>query len=150
MNVGLLAWRQLGDLVSASTAMGLHREADSDRPVTFVSELRRRLFVIVFSIDKSSSLLTGRPPALAYRYCQFKLPLDLSDEAVMDSKEFVKAIEKLDENGWNTDGQIYHGTMARASGCLAIVLNEILELALGNEEFSNAQLRYIVSPPSRL
>jgi len=49
--------------VSASTALGLHREIEN-RPITFVSEMKRRIFTVVFNIDKGSSLLTGRPPAL--------------------------------------------------------------------------------------
>ena len=136
-------WRQLGDLVSASTALGLHREVDADRPLSLVSEMRRRIFVVIFSIDKGSSLLTGRPPALAYRYCRFKLPLDIRDEVGMTQEEFRNEVEKLDENGWNTEGRINSATMSRVSGSLSIVLNEILELALGDEQCSNAHLRFV-------
>ena len=125
-------WRQLGDLVSASTALGLHRQVE-DRPVSFFSELRRRVFTVVFNIDKGSSLLTGRPPALSYRYTRFQFPLDLSEDVVMKGrKEIQDAIARLDPNGWNVDGNIHPSTTTRAHGFFSIVLNEILELSLGD------------------
>jgi hypothetical protein len=126
-------WRQLGDLVSASTALGLHREVDTDEKTSFGTELRKRVFAIVFNIDKGSSLLTGRPPALSYRYCRFTLPLDISEEIMMESGErFRRAVENLDEEGWNTEGEIYPNTLTRAHAKLSIILNEILELSLGD------------------
>jgi hypothetical protein len=139
-------WRQLGDLVSASTALGLHREVDVAGTVSFISELRRRIFTIVFNIDKGSSLLTGRPPALSYRFCRFKLPLDISEEVMMGScEEFRRAVENLDEDGWNRAGKIYPNTVTRAHGKLAIVLNEILELSLGDfGEGTNEQIKLVM------
>lgn len=144
-----MVWRQLGDLVSASTAMGLHREVDADAagPISFVSELRRRIFAVVFNFDKGSSVLTGRPPALSYRYCRFRLPLDVSDEVIMrGGDELTRAVEKLDRDGWNTDGKIYPNTTIRARCTLAIILNEILEISLG--EFGddrNEKIKYLMN-----
>jgi hypothetical protein len=70
---------------------------------------------------------------LSYRYCRFEPPLDLNDDIVIrGGEELQKAIERLDENGWNRDGIIYHSTYSRARGFLAIVLNEVLELSLGD------------------
>jgi hypothetical protein len=114
--LGLLVWRQLGDLVSASTALGLHRQLDDGQPVTFISQTKKRLFTVIFNIDKSSSLLCGRPPALSYRYTKFKLPLDVSQEAVMRGGiELQRAIQALDANGWNTEGKLYTATTTRVS-----------------------------------
>jgi hypothetical protein len=141
---GLLVWRQLGDLVSASTALGLHREAEN-RPITFASEMKRRIFTVVFNIDKGSSLLTGRPPALSYRYTRFKFPLDLSEEVLMKGgEELQNAIARLDANGWNTEEKIHPSTLSRAHGMLAIVLNEILEASLGDPaECTNARIKSV-------
>jgi hypothetical protein len=143
LSIGLLVWRQLGDLVSASTALGLHREVDVVGPPTFVSELRKRIFAIVFHIDKGSSLLTGRPPALSYRYCRFKLPLDISEQALMQGGDaFTRAVENLDADGWNREGKLLPNTTIRVHCQLAIVLNEILELSLGDMgEGANEQIR---------
>jgi hypothetical protein len=125
--------------------MGLHREVDLTGPVSFVSEMRRRIFTVVFNIDKGSSLLTGRPPALSSRYCRFKLPLDISEEVAMGSGEiFKRAVENLDVKGWNTEGKLHPATTTRAHGLLAIVLNEILELSLGDfGEGTNEQIKCV-------
>lgn len=44
----------------------------------------------------------------------------------------AEAIARLDPNGWNRDGQLYQATKLRARGMLSIVLDEILELSLGD------------------
>ena len=131
--------------MSASTALGLHREVEN-RPTTFVSEMKRRIFTVVFNIDKGSSLLTGRPPALSYRYTRFKFPLDLSEEVVVKGgEELQNAVAQLDANGWNTEEGIYPSTLCRAHGMLAIVLNEILEYALGDPaECTNVRIKSVL------
>jgi hypothetical protein len=43
-----------------------------------------------------------------------------------------QAIDALDENGWNTEGEIYSSTATRAHGTLSPLLNEVLELSLGD------------------
>jgi hypothetical protein len=130
---GLVVWRQLGDLVNASTALGLHRQADTGRTTSFIAETKKRLITVIMNIDKGSSLLTGRPPTLNYRYTRFSWPFDLSEEVLMEGGEALQqAIDALDENGWNTEGEIYSSTATRAHGTLSPLLNEVLELSLGD------------------
>ncbi|KAI9645623.1 hypothetical protein NHQ30_006365 [Ciborinia camelliae] len=130
-DTSLIVWRQIGDLVSMSTALGLHRQPDNDGPITFLSESKRRLFTIIFNIDKGSSHLTGRPPALSYRYTRFRLPLDIEDEALTQGPEAIKlAANELDANGWNQAGRFTNATYTRAQGYLAIIIDEILEVSL--------------------
>jgi hypothetical protein len=62
--------------------LGLHRQPKITT-VTFASELKRRVFTVVFNIDKGSSLLTGRPPALSNHYARWEIPLDLSQNVLM-------------------------------------------------------------------
>ncbi|KAK0102137.1 hypothetical protein ONS95_001065 [Cadophora gregata] len=139
-DASLIVWRQLGDLVSSSTALGLHRQIDTGRPPSYLSETKKRLFTVVFCFDKGSALLTGRPPALSYRYTRFELPLDLSEEVLVQGGEVLQeAVANLDENGWNKDGQIYNTTATRAHGMLAQVLNEVLELSLGDKDICTAE-----------
>ncbi|KAH8804786.1 hypothetical protein F5884DRAFT_822734 [Xylogone sp. PMI_703] len=139
-DTSLIAWRQLGDLVSAATALGLHRDAEIDRPISVASEYRRRIFGVVFRIDKSTSLLTGRPPALSYQYTRFNPPTALSDEAVMQGGlELENAIAGLDANGWNTDGIPHPSTRNRISVSMAIILDQILEFSLGNPVHSSQE-----------
>lgn len=130
---GLIVWRQLGDLVSASTALGLHRQVATEQPISFLTELKKRVFTVIFNLDKSASVLTGRPPALSYRYTRFKLPLDLSAEVTMAGGEkLIAAVNKLDKDGWNTDGKIYASTINRVHGIDSVILDETLELSLGD------------------
>ncbi|QSZ33591.1 hypothetical protein DSL72_005159 [Monilinia vaccinii-corymbosi] len=137
-DTSLMVWRQIGDLVSMSTALGLHRQADDDGPVTFLSESKRRLFTIIFNFDKSSSHLTGRPPALSYRYTRFRFPLDIEDEVLTQSPEAIRmAADKLDSNGWNQEGRFTDATYTRAHGYLAIIIDEILEVSLTGSASEN-------------
>ncbi|RDL35717.1 Uncharacterized protein BP5553_06329 [Venustampulla echinocandica] len=145
-DTSLVVWRQLGDLVSASTALGLHRQTDAKQPISFLTELRKRLFVKVFCFDKGAATLTGRPPALSYRYTRFQEPLDLSDDVITrGGEELAEAISKLDSNGWNTGGHIYRATVARTDLRLGIVLGEILELVLGHaQDCTEEQIRCLL------
>lgn len=138
----------MGDLIASTTALGLHRQAD-EGPVTYMSEMKKRLFTVIFNIDKGSALLTGRPPGLSYRYCRLKLPLDLSEEVLMQGgSAILRAIEQLDENGWNREGTIHPSTLTRAHGQLSPILNEVLELSLGDpENCTRDQIKYITSTP---
>ena len=88
-------------------------------------------------------MLTGRPPALSYRYTRFKFPLDVSEEVAMKGgEELQQAVARLDANGWNTDEKFYPSTTTRAHGLLAVILNEILELSLGDPaECTNIRIR---------
>lgn len=86
--------------MSATTALGLHRQMDTAQPISFLSEMKKYLFIVVFNVDKSASLLTGRPPALSYRYTRFELPLDLDDDIIIrGGDQLRKAIDALDANG---------------------------------------------------
>lgn len=70
---------------------------------------------------------------MSYQYTRFESPLDLSDDVVIrGGEELERAIAALDPNGWNTDGLIHASTRCRAHASLAILLNQILELSLGD------------------
>jgi hypothetical protein len=97
--------------------------------------MKRRIFTCIFHMDKGTSLLLGRPPALSSRYCRWKLPLDLKDDVLMrGGEELREAIAALDADGWSTDGELSPMANVRAYGKLGAALNEILELTLGNPE----------------
>jgi hypothetical protein len=132
--IGVLLWRQHGDLVSAATALGLHRELEPGKSNTNLpAEMRRRIFGLVFAIDKSLATFTGRPPVLSRRFCAANLPKDISDEVLLKGEpELSRAISRLDSNGWNTDGQIYPATTLRVKFIMSMIQDEILEFSLGN------------------
>ncbi|GKT43044.1 thiamine repressible genes regulatory protein thi1 [Colletotrichum spaethianum] len=124
-----------GETVSLLTFLGLHVE-QTKKPYkpTLASELRRRLLLKVFCIDKVVAAITGRPPALSRRYVLTPLPLDISDEVLAgDEKTTAKATSSLDAQGWNPDGALYSVTMWRARYRFMQIRDEIFEVALGAE-----------------
>ena len=132
MSLGYLLWKRHGSLVSSVTAHGLHREPKEGYPDTFMaSELRKRQFIGVFVTDKTLATMTGRPPLLSRRYSTYQLPLDLSEEQLMaDEPELSVIKSKLDANGWNTFGEVYPSTWARALLLMNLIREEVLEMSL--------------------
>ncbi|KAM0172895.1 hypothetical protein ACHAPF_007152 [Botrytis cinerea] len=136
-------WRRQGDTVHLATALGLHHCAvRPDAGVTTSLEIKRRIFCAVFVNDKTLSIFTGRPPGLSHRYNSCPLPLDLEDEILLAGKETLQeAASKLDENGWNRDGNIYSCSRIRASMMYGEIIDEILEISLGTvNQFSEARI----------
>ncbi|TVY34147.1 hypothetical protein LSUB1_G006396 [Lachnellula subtilissima] len=124
------ATRRSGERVNCT---GAPQTGDYGTAHHFLTEMKKRVFTSIFNFDKSTSVLTGRPPALSYRYTRFKFPLDLSDEVTMaGGDELIAAISKLDKDGWNTDGEIYTSTLNRVHGIDSVILDETLELSLGD------------------
>ncbi|KAJ4125222.1 hypothetical protein NW754_013508 [Fusarium falciforme] len=76
---------------------------------------------------------TGRPPLLGRRYFSTPLPLDLSDgELLADQETLTRAVQALDEHGWNKNGELLSATLTRARVQIAVIKDEMLEIALEN------------------
>ncbi|KAH6897073.1 hypothetical protein B0T10DRAFT_526316 [Thelonectria olida] len=132
-DASLECWRCHGETVSMMTFLGLHAQRDSPtyRP-TLISENRRRIFAQVFNIDKVMVSFTGRPPLISRRYASTPLPLDLrDDDLIAGGDTLARAIDMLDEHGWNTDGRLHSSTLLRARGMIAYIREQLLEIALG-------------------
>lgn len=132
-------WRPHGENVALLTYLGLHALHD-DKPYipTAAKEVRRRLVAQVFVIDKVAASFSGRPPLLSRKYMLTPLPLDVSDEVLMsDSETIATAVEALDHNGWNRKGECSSTTIVRARAKLARVKDEVMEVALGNPEYTS-------------
>lgn len=111
-----------------TTSLGLHRElATEAETVSLPFELKRRLYAAVFNIDKVISTFTGRPPLLSLAYSSTRLPLDLSDDALLSS-DLPSAAVQLDTRGWNQDNQIYSTTILRSRTSFARIRHEVLEV----------------------
>jgi len=95
--------------------------------------------------DSSTSNFTGRPPALSRRYQSCPLSLDLSDEVLMTGdKALDKAVAALDENGWNTEGKVYDATNCRHMLTYFALLDEIMEVFIGNSsQWSLERVMYV-------
>ncbi|KAM0326240.1 hypothetical protein ACHAQA_006837 [Verticillium albo-atrum] len=128
-------WRYHGEAAGLIMYLGIHAEnAQQPYVPTLAGEVRRRLCGYVLTIDKVGATFTGRPPLMSRRYISTPLPLDLRNEDLMGDRETIaRAVATLDENGWNTDGGLYPATVVRARTLLASVKDEIIEIALGND-----------------
>lgn len=100
---------------------------------SFRAEMRRRVYWVIFNIDKVISTFNGRPPLLSRRYTSTPLPLDIDDETLYSSSDLAEtAIARLDARGWNTDGRLLAATVGRARTMLALIRDEALEIVLGS------------------
>ena len=86
-------------------AQGLHQEIKPSAEVPFwMSEVRKRVFGVTYICDKGTSNFLGRPPRLQRKYCSMQLPLDLEPRQLrLPPALLEREVDKLDENGWNTD-----------------------------------------------
>lgn len=139
-----MLWRLHGDLNHATTGLGLHRDRHSGELITISSEMRRRTWALMFATDKTLAAFTGRPPGLSHRYNSCPLPLDLSDEDLLASREGLDlAVGQLDSSGWKTTAEVGSGTSLRANMISSLIMSEILELSLGSEsQYSEERLMY--------
>ena len=101
--------------------------------------------------DKTVSTLTGRPLLLGRRYSTCQLPLDLSDEQLMaEEPELSRIRDQLDNNGWNTSGEVYASIWARALLLINLIREEVLEISLGiSNDCSELLPEYSYSEPKQ-
>ncbi|OJJ73079.1 hypothetical protein ASPBRDRAFT_40711 [Aspergillus brasiliensis CBS 101740] len=126
-------WQMLGDITTTVFALGLHQpDTDSTAPF-FLKEVRKRTMVGAYALDKEIATFLGRPPRICWRYCNIQYPLDMSyDEIVAEPAIRDAAIARLDPEGWNIDGRIDKGAMARARLAASIDQENALEISLNN------------------
>ncbi|RTE80941.1 hypothetical protein BHE90_004544 [Fusarium euwallaceae] len=146
-------WESHSLAVSMMIFLGLHAQGGSKSQVqhetpSFCTEYKRRLFSYIFFTDKSVVSFSGRPPLISRRYCSTALPLDLQDEDLMsDEATRAEVMKTLDEKGWNTQKKVHSVTFMRARILLSYVLDELVEIALGND--TNITLDYLESIKAR-
>ncbi|KAH8712009.1 hypothetical protein GQ44DRAFT_661160 [Phaeosphaeriaceae sp. PMI808] len=121
-------------LTTALLSCNLHQEiAVDDNTPFFIAELRKRLFICAYDNDKYTAAYSGRPPQLTRHYCQLQIPLDLTDDQTMsEGTELEDAVGHLDDEGWNQQGTVQRSTFARLSATNALIIEDILEISLGN------------------
>lgn len=126
-----------GTTVTMSTCLGMHvLENEEPYEPTLCSEYKRRLFAQIYHSDKVGVSYTGTPPLISRRYCSTPLPLDIGDDDLASDRETImKAVYALDDQGWNTQGNVHSATVIRARSMLSNIREELLEIALGKNVF---------------
>ncbi|GFF98018.1 chromatin structure-remodeling complex protein RSC30 [Aspergillus udagawae] len=125
-------WQKLGDLTTIVFALGLHQAGDERNIPFFLSELRKRIMIGAYGIDKDVALFLGRPPRICKQYCNIQSPLDLTWEEVIAAPSVRQAaLLKLDAQGWNTEGKLGSGARGRTIYLACLIREDILELSIG-------------------
>ncbi|KAI0886619.1 uncharacterized protein GGS22DRAFT_178756 [Annulohypoxylon maeteangense] len=140
-DANLLVWRSHAEGVSLLTFLGYHAMTPNDRhSTTMTAEIKKLLFHHMFTMAMALVSFTGRPPLIASRYSSTPLPLDLSDQVLFsDHDTFMKAVGRLDERGWSTDGVIHHTTRIRARAIIARLREELFEIALAKDQVASIE-----------
>ncbi|OTA98882.1 hypothetical protein M426DRAFT_325631 [Hypoxylon sp. CI-4A] len=140
-DANLLVWRSHAEAISLVTFLGFHALEQKDiHQTTFSAEIKKRLFHHMFAMSMVIVSFTGRPPLIAKRYSSAPLPLDLADEELFaDQETFRKAVDRLDERGWNTDRKLYSSTWIRARSLIATIREELFQIALSAEHIASVE-----------
>lgn len=140
----------MGDLSTITSAIGLHQLSDDKDCPFFLREIRKRVMSSAYAMDKEFATMLGRPPRISSRYCSIQMPLDLShDEIIASPDEIDLALQKLDENGWNTRGEATHEAKLRIATLTSLVRERILELSMCNTTSDlQARVEYVSFPTS--
>lgn len=110
-------------------ALGVNRESSYSSIPFFLAELRRRVFVVVYHSDKLMSVLDDRPPNISIRYADCRMPLDLTDQALLasDPAELIRSQQNLTSDGWSIEERYSSSTWARLRFQVAVMREEVLE-----------------------
>jgi hypothetical protein len=149
ISAGYHTWHRSGQLFNDLLSLKIHREPEvvPSKPL-FLEEIRCRFFVSAYRTDKSLSSLSARPPRLLRYYCNRELPLHLSDEQLMAPEQLLqKAINSLQEDGWNAVPNFHPTAWLRARYILSTFREEILNVELGPGDANKVDaLRYELYP----
>lgn len=97
----------------------------------------RCLFSAIYIIDKSAAIFTGKIPLLTSQYCSTALPIDICNTILLHKKPAQGASLLslgIDNDGWNTNGEIYRTITFRARGLIAHLREKIMIISLNNKK----------------
>lgn len=90
--------------------------------------------VAAYSMDKELATFLGRPPRICRQYCDLRFPLDIGwEDLVADTSIREVAIQQLNPDGWNVQGDPDKGARPRLTLLASILREMILELSLSHD-----------------
>ncbi|PTU18014.1 hypothetical protein P175DRAFT_0345512 [Aspergillus ochraceoroseus IBT 24754] len=127
-------WQSHGNVTSLVFALGLHQYQPDPTVPFFLEEIRKRFMVAAYAMDKEIATFLGRPPRICARYCDLQVPLDISwDELASETGERERALQRLNSEGWNIDGDLEKGSQPRVMLLTSLIREKILEVSLSRE-----------------
>lgn len=73
-------WYMIGLAMRTAIDLGLHRKANEINMDPFTAQMRRRLFWVVYFLERGVSMSLGRPFSISDRHIDLDLPLDVDDD----------------------------------------------------------------------
>lgn len=73
-------WYMIGLAMRTAIDLGLHRKANKINMDPFTTQMRRRLFWVVYYLERVVSMSLGRPFSISDRHIDLDLPLDVDDD----------------------------------------------------------------------
>jgi hypothetical protein len=73
-------WYMIGLAMRTAIDLGLHRKANEINMDPFTAQMRRRLFWVVYYLERVVSMSLGRPFSISDRNIDLDLPLDVDDD----------------------------------------------------------------------
>lgn len=73
-------WYMIGLAMRTAIDLGLHRKANEINMDPFTAQMRRRLFWVVYYLERVVSMSLGRPFSISDRHIDLDLPLDVDDD----------------------------------------------------------------------
>ncbi|PYI19636.1 hypothetical protein BO99DRAFT_432544 [Aspergillus violaceofuscus CBS 115571] len=122
------------EIVSATYTAGFHRIIPlAGGRLSFVPQWRRRIFSMIYTMDKKLATFLDRPPLVTRQYCDMEAPADVN---ISDSDATGMRSEGIsfDALGFTIGGKSSPITFIRLRFLLAIIKEEILELQLGTNK----------------
>ena len=75
-------WYMIGLAMRTAIDLGLHRKANEINLDPFTTQIRRRLFWVVYYLERVVSMSLGRPFSISDRHIDLDLPLDVDDDTL--------------------------------------------------------------------
>ncbi|EPS29190.1 hypothetical protein PDE_04139 [Penicillium oxalicum 114-2] len=73
-------WYMIGLAMRTAIDLGLHRKANEANMDLYTAQLRRRLFWVIYYLERVVAMSLGRPFSISDRHIDLDLPLDVDDD----------------------------------------------------------------------
>lgn len=134
VTLGYRTWHAFNDAANALLAAGLHQRAqDGHNLPLFLVEMRKHIFVRLYTTDITIATFLGRPPRLSKKFTTVDYPADI-DEAILSGSALDLELElkKPTRDGWSVEGKARSGAVLRWAMITSMIREEILELLLSH------------------
>jgi len=81
------AWKTIGTAIRSAHSLGLHVRNEDPSATAVKRELLARTWWSLYSLERTLSIITGRPSMIVDSYCSVPLPIPVPEEKISDEVE---------------------------------------------------------------